>query len=117
MEQSKFNFSSVAKKQVRFNSEAHPFHLVRPSPWPILVAILTLDVVISIVMYFHYYKNSEYFFFFFLAMLLFAVARWFTDIVVEATFQGFHTVRVQRGLRYGMILFIVSEVMFFFSFF
>lgn len=42
---------------------------------------------------------------------------WTRDVVNEATYQGFHTRMVQRGLRYGMILFISSEVMFFFSFF
>jgi cytochrome c oxidase subunit 3 len=43
--------------------------------------------------------------------------RWFTDIITEATFEGHHTFKVQQGLRYGMVLFIVSEIMFFFGFF
>jgi heme/copper-type cytochrome/quinol oxidase subunit 3 len=38
-------------------------------------------------------------------------------VVREATFEGHHTKAVQTGIRYGMILFIVSEVMFFFAFF
>jgi heme/copper-type cytochrome/quinol oxidase subunit 3 len=38
-------------------------------------------------------------------------------IVREATFEEQHTVSVQRGLRLGMVLFIVSEIMFFFAFF
>merc|ERR1712054_656799 len=42
---------------------------------------------------------------------------WWRDVVDEALFQGCHTKKVQRGLRLGMILFIVSEVMFFFSLF
>lgn len=42
---------------------------------------------------------------------------WFWDVVVEGTYEGYHTKVVQRGLRYGMILFIVSEVMFFFALF
>ena len=42
---------------------------------------------------------------------------WWRDIVREATFEEQHTVSVQRGLRLGMILFIVSEIMFFFAFF
>jgi heme/copper-type cytochrome/quinol oxidase subunit 3 len=37
--------------------------------------------------------------------------------VREATFEGHHTKAVQNGLRYGMILFITSEIMFFFAFF
>ena len=42
---------------------------------------------------------------------------WWRDIVREATFEEQHTFSVQRGLRLGMILFIVSEIMFFFAFF
>jgi cytochrome c oxidase subunit 3 len=42
---------------------------------------------------------------------------WWRDVVREATFEGHHTSFVQLGLRYGMILFIVSEVMFFVAFF
>jgi len=41
---------------------------------------------------------------------------WWRDVIREATFFGWHTFRVQISLRYGMILFIVSEVMFFFFF-
>ena len=42
---------------------------------------------------------------------------WWRDIIREATFEGQHTVQVQRGLRWGMARFIVSEVMFFVAFF
>jgi heme/copper-type cytochrome/quinol oxidase subunit 3 len=38
--------------------------------------------------------------------------RWFSDIVVESTFEGNHTFKVQEGVRLGMFLFIVSEMMF-----
>jgi len=37
--------------------------------------------------------------------------------VTESTFEGHHTMKVQGGIRLGMALFIVSEIMFFFSFF
>jgi len=58
-------------------------------------------------------------FFFISVVLLFcgSIIAWFYDIVVEATFLGYHTRRVLNGLRFGMVLFIVSEIMFFFSFF
>ena len=49
--------------------------------------------------------------------VLFISFRWFFDIITEATFEGHHTIKVQNGLRLGVYLFIVSEVMFFFSFF
>jgi cytochrome c oxidase subunit 3 len=48
---------------------------------------------------------------------LFVLYSWFSNIIIEATFEGHHTKKVQKNLRCGMILFIISEVMFFFSFF
>jgi cytochrome c oxidase subunit 3 len=43
--------------------------------------------------------------------------RWFRDIIIEATFEGRHTIAVQKGITLGFLLFLVSEIMFFFSFF
>lgn len=51
------------------------------------------------------------------AIFVFSIYSWFLDIIFEATYCGFHTMKVIQGLRYGMILFIASEIMFFFSFF
>ena len=51
------------------------------------------------------------------SVLLYVMYTWWRDIVREATFEEQHTVPVQRGLRLGMVLFIVSEIMFFFAFF
>ena len=45
------------------------------------------------------------------------MAVWWRDVIREATFQGYHTPVVQLGMRYGMALFIASEVMFFAAFF
>ena len=42
---------------------------------------------------------------------------WWRDVVREAEYQGHHTPIVQIGMRYGMMLFITSEVMFFVAFF
>jgi cytochrome c oxidase subunit 3 len=50
-------------------------------------------------------------------MVLATVFFWFRDVVREATYQGHHSPVVQIGLRYGMLLFIASEVMFFAAFF
>lgn len=52
-----------------------------------------------------------------LLSLTYAFAIWWRDVVREATFEGSHTSMVQQGLRYGILLFIVSEVLFFFAFF
>ena len=45
--------------------------------------------------------------------VLFNMYTWWRDITREATFEGWHTNMVQTGMRYGMMLFITSEVMFF----
>jgi cytochrome c oxidase subunit 3 len=52
-----------------------------------------------------------------LAMIIYSMFVWWRDVVRESTFMGHHTSLVQLGLRYGMILFIASEVMFFLAFF
>jgi len=97
--------------------QRHPFHLVDQSPWPFLGGISALTLTTGFVMYLHCYKFGGYFFLFGLISLIFTVFVWWRDIIRESTFQGHHTKRVQLGLRSGMILFIVSEIMFFFAFF
>jgi heme/copper-type cytochrome/quinol oxidase subunit 3 len=49
--------------------------------------------------------------------LLTCMFLWWRDVIREGTLEGHHTNIVQLGLRYGMLLFIASEVMFFFAFF
>jgi heme/copper-type cytochrome/quinol oxidase subunit 3 len=68
-------------------------------------------------MYAHSYFGGLYCFFTGFTTILFVMFVWWRDIVREGTFEGQHTVDVQIGLRSGMILFIVSEIMFFFRFF
>jgi len=45
------------------------------------------------------------------------IVQWWRDVIREGLFLGCHTLRVAKGLRYGIVLFIVSEVFFFFFFF
>jgi cytochrome c oxidase subunit 3 len=49
--------------------------------------------------------------------VLYTMASWWGDVIREAQFQGDHTRVVQISHRYGMILFIASEVMFFVAWF
>ena len=107
----------VNKKNYLKANEQHPFHLVDPSPWPLLTSLTILALVQSIAMYFHYFLYSEYSVAFSLIYLIFNLFRWFSDIITEATFEGHHTKEVQNNILIGMLLFITSEVMFFFSFF
>lgn len=104
-------------KIINFNKNKHPFHIVTPSPWPFCISISILSFIISFVCYLHFYPKAGLFVI--LSFLLFCLILicWFNDIIFESTIQMKHTTYVQKGLRLGMILFIVSEIMFFFSFF
>lgn len=106
---------------VKINNQQHPFHLVKPSPWPFLVAFSLCLSLIYTVLWMHDYLVDSCFYLRFLSIgfffFFYAIISWFWDIIIEATFEGHHTKAVQKGLRIGFILFIVSEIMFFFSFF
>nr|YP_010443016.1 cytochrome c oxidase subunit III [Caenopedina pulchella]UTD49266.1 cytochrome c oxidase subunit III [Caenopedina pulchella] len=93
----------------------HPYHLVDQSPWPLTGAISALMMTSGLVLWFH--TNSILLLIGGLILLITTMINWWRDIVREATFQGSHTTIVENGLRYGMILFITSEVCFFFAFF
>nr|YP_011002220.1 cytochrome c oxidase subunit III [Picromerus viridipunctatus]WPO01481.1 cytochrome c oxidase subunit III [Picromerus viridipunctatus] len=93
----------------------HPYHLVDYSPWPLTGSIGAMALTSGMVLWFH--KNEMYLFYLGVAILLLTMIQWWRDIVREATFQGHHTIKVTNGLKIGMILFIISEVFFFISFF
>nr|YP_010443029.1 cytochrome c oxidase subunit III [Phormosoma bursarium]UTD49279.1 cytochrome c oxidase subunit III [Phormosoma bursarium] len=93
----------------------HPYHLVDQSPWPLTGAISGLMMTSGLVLWFHI--NDLTLLIAGFILLITTMINWWRDIVREATFQGSHTAIVENGLRYGMILFITSEVCFFFAFF
>jgi len=97
--------------------QKHGFHLVDPSPWPIISAFSALMLTFGAVGYFHSYQNGGFLLSFGFFMLLFSMFGWWRDVIREGTFEGQHTLSVQKGLKLGMLLFIASEVMFFFAFF
>jgi cytochrome c oxidase subunit 3 len=99
------------------NQEKHPFHLVDPSPWPIATALSALNITLGLVLWFHDFLYGLQFLHFGLMALSWFLYRWFRDIITESTYQGHHTRRVVQGLKYGMLLFLVSETMLFFSLF
>lgn len=106
------NLSQISKLVQR-----HPFHLVDPSPWPFVASLSAFSCVIGGVLYMHAYVQGEVVLLFGFTMLIIIMFVWWRDVIREATFEGHHTGIVQRGLRYGVILFIVSEILFFFAFF
>jgi len=99
------------------NNQKHPFHLVDPSPHPIFAALGGFTMVSGGVGYMHGYVFGGNTLVLGVCMTLFVMYTWWRDIIREGTLEGQHTHDVQLGLRMGMLLFIVSEIMFFFAFF
>nr|ULQ69057.1 cytochrome c oxidase subunit 3 [Centrolepis aristata] len=97
--------------------QRHPYHLVDPSPWPLTGSLGALAMTVGGVMYMHAFEEGETLLSLGLIFLLYTMFVWWRDVVRESTLEGHHTKAVQFGHRYGVLLFIVSEVMFFFAFF
>lgn len=92
-----------------------PFHLVEYSPWPLTGAIGAFALTAGTAAWFHGY--SPICSIIGAIIILLTIIQWWRDIIREGTFLGHHTSYVAKGLRWGIILFITSEVIFFFAFF
>lgn len=99
------------------NNQRHPYHLVDPSPWPLVASFGAFGLTFGGVLYMHGYVGGDFLMPFGLTTVLLSMFGWWRDIIREATFEGQHTAVVQAGIKMGFILFIVSEVMFFVGFF
>lgn len=104
-------------KAIKKINHNHPFHIVDPSPWPVISSLFALSLTFGSALYFHGYEPGYKLICLGFFILIFVVSLWWRDIIRESTFEGHHTSFVQRGLRWGIALFIVSEVIFFFPFF
>jgi cytochrome c oxidase subunit 3 len=94
----------------------HDYHLVEPSPWPIVGSISALILVTGGLMYMHEIAGGPWVMLLAVAGLAYTLVRWWADVIRESR-KGDHTDIVSKGLRLGMALFITSEVLFFFAFF
>jgi cytochrome c oxidase subunit 3 len=97
----------------------HDYHLVNPSPWPLIGSIAATAMAMGLVMWMKGlfgFEHQAWLFFAGFAGVLYTMLGWWTDVTKEAN-QGDHTPVVSIGLRYGMVLFIASEVMFFVAWF
>lgn len=92
-----------------------PYHLVDPSPWPIIGAVGGFCVVFGIILAAHF--GSYLLLALGALIVLFTMFVWWRDVLRESRTPGMHTPFVRLSLRYGMALFIASEVMFFVGFF
>nr|YP_009136544.1 cytochrome c oxidase subunit 3 [Gnathostomula armata]AKD00019.1 cytochrome c oxidase subunit 3 [Gnathostomula armata] len=93
----------------------HMFHIVMISPWPLITAIMAFSTIWSFMVFL---KFGSY------AMLLFSVFllstilfTWWKDVSHESSYEGMHAYSVSKSIQYGMIWFIISEIMFFSAFF
>lgn len=92
-----------------------PFHLVEYRPWPITSSIGAFTLAIGLASWFH--GHGIMCLLVSLTIIRLSIIQWWRDVIREGTFLGHHTRYVTTGLRWGIILFITSEVLFFFAFF
>ncbi len=95
----------------------HPFHIVDPSPWPFVGSFGALGLTTGTVLWMHSYRHGELLAIVSFLLIISTMIVWWRDVIREGTYQGHHTLIVQRGLKWGMLLFITTEVVFFISFF
>lgn len=99
------------------DQQLHPYHLVNPSPWPIISAFACLLLAGGGLFFMHDKPGGPYILIAGFAAVIWCMYVWWKDVLKEGSIDKAHTKPVQRGLRMGMGLFIVSEVMFFVAFF
>jgi cytochrome c oxidase subunit III len=104
------------------HAKHHDYHLVDPSPWPLIGSISAFIMAVGLVMTLKSLTIGglalgPYLFGAGILGVLYTMLSWWTDVVREATYEGHHTRVVQLHHRYGMIMFIASEVMFFVAWF
>jgi len=96
----------------------HDYHLVDPSPWPIVGSVSVFIMAVGAIGWMkHMYPAPWMVFGVGVIGVLYTMASWWGDVIKEAQYKGDHTRVVQISHRYGMILFIASEVMFFVAWF
>jgi cytochrome c oxidase subunit 3 len=95
----------------------HDYHLVNPSPWPIVGAVSAFVLAVGAIAWMHkMFAGAPLVFGAGVIGVLYTMVSWWRDVTHEAE-HGDHTRVVQISHRYGMILFIASEVMFFVAWF
>lgn len=96
------------------HTQNHDYHLVDPSPWPFIGSWSAFIMAVGGIMWMQDY--TPWVFFIGLVGVLYTMFVWWADVVKEAN-SGDHTPVVQMHHRYGMMLFIASEIMFFVAWF
>jgi cytochrome c oxidase subunit 3 len=92
----------------------HPYHLVDVSPWPIILSFGLLTFATNLALWIS--GTPLFDIFISIAIILLIAYQWWRDVIRESK-GGYHTVKVQKGILIGFLLFLISEVMLFLSFF
>lgn len=103
----------------------HDYHLLPPSPWPLIGSIGAFVLAVGAVLWmnkqaeadFGAIAGSPWIMVLGFALVIYTMIGWWRDVVRESVVTKEHTPVIKLGLRYGMILFIASEVMFFVAWF
>ncbi len=109
------------------HTKNHDYHIVDPSPWPLIGGIGAMTMAVGGIAYMRSLNGDElimlgvdiagpWLFFLGVLIVLYTMFGWWSDTIREAH-AGDHTKVVSLHLRYGMIMFIASEVMFFVAWF
>lgn len=101
-------------KKLNTQKEDHPYHLVDPSPWPLFMGVMSLYFATAANNALSYYTFGIFELTFSLILVCNVIFLWNSDSIIKSTFPNN---LVQKGLKLGMLFFIISEIMFFFSFF
>jgi cytochrome c oxidase subunit III len=96
------------------HAKNHDYHILHPSIWPLIGAVGAFVMLFGSVLWMH--GSGPYMFLIGLVAVLYTMFAWWSEVVNESAV-GDHTPVVRIGLRYGFILFIMSEVMFFLAWF
>lgn len=105
------------KEQFNYLKTTHSYHLVDPSPWPLAGALGGFMLTSGLVLYMHKFVGGWSLLLTGFLFIFYVMYSWWRDVIREATFEDQHSITVQKALKLGMLLFIASEVMFFFAFF
>jgi cytochrome c oxidase subunit III len=100
------------------HAKQHDYHLVDPSPWPIIGAVSAFLLAVGLIAWMkHMFAGAPIVLGVGALGVAYTMIGWWRDVIREAEHDGYHTRVVQISHRYGMILFIASEVMFFVAWF
>nr|YP_009444474.1 cytochrome c oxidase subunit 3 [Naumovozyma dairenensis]APD15097.1 cytochrome c oxidase subunit 3 [Naumovozyma dairenensis] len=97
----------------RSRYQQFPYHMVMPSPWPLMVSLALLSLALTLGLTMHGYINNLNLLYLSLIVLLMSMTLWFRDVIAEATYLGDHTMAVRKGINLGFLLFALSEVLIF----